>query len=194
MENLAERLIGVLGRSEALALARTEEERPAVGGEGDHRSELAALAVRAGAPEHLHRIEPWRPAVEIEDRPRQSQRAAARARLGIGKIDRMTGGEIGGQRDVEQAALATISDLRSAMDIDLRLAGLPQLHRALLLGDQGAAVRKKDHRPGFVEIVDLGDLERLAACAGPAGGRAIAGGAARTSAAAKQEQKQGSRR
>ena len=53
VHDLAQRLVGILGRGETLAIAGGEEQRLAVGRKGDGGAELAALAPRAIAPDDL---------------------------------------------------------------------------------------------------------------------------------------------
>ena len=102
MHDLAEGLIGILRRGEALPLARGQEQRLAVGREGDDRTELPARTVRARAPNHA--LVAQASAIEARTHQREA-RPAVGARLGVTQVDRAAGREIGRGRDVEQPAL-----------------------------------------------------------------------------------------
>jgi hypothetical protein len=58
VEDLAERLAQILRGREALALARAQEQRLAVGRERDARAELAPIAAQRIAPDDLGIVEP----------------------------------------------------------------------------------------------------------------------------------------
>ena len=65
-QDLAERLVGILGRRHALPVANGEEEILAVGREGDLRAELSALASLAVAPDDLEPFEARRIVADLQ--------------------------------------------------------------------------------------------------------------------------------
>jgi len=81
--------------------------------------------------------------------------------LGIAQVDAMIVREAGRHRDREQAALATISDLGHAGDLDLVLAGRNQPELARLLAHQQPLVRQEGDLPREIEMIDRGQRERL---------------------------------
>src|SRR5690606_20896172 len=87
MEDLAGRLVRILRGKEALALARAQEQRPAVGREGDDRAEMAARAPGQLPPEHAEILDPRGPVRLDQPAATEGEAAAALARLGIAEID-----------------------------------------------------------------------------------------------------------
>src|SRR5690606_37284171 len=139
-----------------LALARAQEQRPAVGREGDDRAEMAARAPGQLPPEHAEILDPRGPVRLDQPAATQGEAAAALARLGIAEIDEAEGRGSGGER----AALAVSGDLRHAGDVDHLAARPPDLELAALFGDARAPVRHEGDRPGLLEIADLRHRER----------------------------------
>src|SRR5690606_1643250 len=133
---------------------------PAVGREGDDRAEMAARAPGQLPPEHAEVLDPRGPVRLDQPAATEGEAAAALARLGIAEIDEAAVREIGGERDVEHAALAVSGDLRHAGDVDHLAARPPDLELAALFGDERAPVRHEGDRPGLLEIAHLRHRER----------------------------------
>ena len=123
-QDLAFRLVGILGGGEALAVAHREEEVVAVRREGDLRACLAALAPGHLAPQHLEPVQPGPLAVQHKLAPAQRQAAAIITRFDIGEIHIVVGGVMGREEDAQHAVLALIIDWAGRRQLrSWRLAG-----------------------------------------------------------------------
>ncbi len=106
-QDLAQRLVGILGRRHALALAHRQEQILLVRREGDRGAELAALAPRARrARSPSARRGSAAPLLEGQLGPRQGKAGAAVAGFRIGEVDAVVGRIAGRDIDAQQAALA----------------------------------------------------------------------------------------
>ncbi len=151
VQDLAQRLVGILGGGEALTVADRQVQGPAVGREGDLRPELAALAALAVPPDHLQAVQARGALAEGQPGPGQRQAGASVAGLGIGEVDGVVRGVMGRQEDAQKAALSLGQDGRRVGDRRLA-AGLghqPDMTR--LLGNQHAPVGQEGQAPGQVE-------------------------------------------
>ncbi len=161
MQDLADRLVGILRRGKAHPFARAQEQAFPVGREGDVAAELAALSMRKLAPDHLE-IGKRRLAVSgnqrgmCEREPRRIGRA-----FRIAEIDAMVLREAGRDRDREQAALSGIGDLGHAHDFDLVLARRDQPQLARFLGHQQPLIGQEGDLPRKVEMIDRRQREGL---------------------------------
>ena len=99
VQDLAYGLVRILGRGEALAVANREEQRLAVGREGDCPAFLAAFALGHLVPQHLESSPLQRGGVGGEGQlgARQRQTAAVVTRFGIREIDSLVGSVTSGE-------------------------------------------------------------------------------------------------
>ena len=161
-QDLAQRLVGILGRRHALPVADGQEQVLAVRGKGDCGAELAALAALAVAPDHLQVFQARRVSSQRQPGPGQRQAGAALARLGIGQVDDVVLGVVGREVDAQHAALALEATAGTLATGVLAPCGVTSRRPPVFSVISMRPVRQEGDAPGQAEGRHLGHVERQA--------------------------------
>ncbi len=175
-------------RALALAAVADRDEQRAVAREHQPRPEVpAAAGLRLLAEDHLDAAQAQ--LVPVEARAGHGGAGAAVPGLGVGQVDQAVVGVAGIERDVQQAPLADVGDVRHAAHrLGHRAVGRHHAQSARLLGHQRVAVRQEGQAPGLAQAVGHGRHAHLAVLGGE--GLLGIGGAA----AGQRDERQGGER
>ncbi len=147
VQDLAQWLIGILGRGHALAVAGTQKQGFAVGCKGDRSAKLPALAPLSIAPDHLESFQSCTAVCTHQSRARQRETGAIIARLRIGEVDGVVACKVGRGIDPQHAALPAIQHIGNIGDRRLGALLRDQPQATDFLGNQHAPVWQERDAP-----------------------------------------------